>query len=257
VTHFLYISPHFDDVALSCGGAVYEQCQRGEAVTVLTICAGTPDYHSLPPFALVQHRQWGNPRDPIATRRAEDAEALRRLGALGQYLDVLDCIYRRNAQGRPIIHSNRTLFGYGYDSDTELIKHIAQQIRKHIASKRDTHIVAPLAAGRHVDHLVTRDAVQQLLAQGYQVSWYEDFPYTEKQGAVTRARRQFGDSEWRMTITPIDVAQKIHAITAYTSQLKSTFNGQRDMATRVRAYARVVANQQGHAERVWQVASSK
>ena len=232
---------------------VFEQRRRGEAVTILTICADTPAYDDLPPFALVQHRQWGNPRDPIATRRAEDAEAARRLGVQAAYLDVPDCIYRRDAQGRLIIFSNRTLFGRGYAPEVDLIKKIAQQIRAHASRKRATQIVAPLATGRHVDHLVIRDAARLLLAQGYRVSWYEDFPYAAQHGSVTRARRVFGAVAWQSAITPIDVAAKIHAIMAYTSQLKSTFNGARDMARRVRAYARKVAGGAGWAERVWEI----
>ncbi len=265
---FLYLSPHFDDAALSCGGLLLRHAERGERATVLTICAGTPDYEYLSSFARVQHRQWRLPvphaspagaksgvaqrkrRDPIATRRAEDAEALRWLGMQGAYLDIPDVIYRRDTLGRPLVYSNRSLFGRVHPDEHALVLRIARAIQR-VARKRDTSIVAPLAAGWHVDHQLTRDAARLLLQNGYRVTWYEDFPYAEKRGAVTRARKQFGAGEWQCAIFAIDMQRKIDAIRAYRSQLKSTFANARDMAQRVRAYNRLVAADEGYAERVW------
>lgn len=250
---FLYLSPHFDDVALSCGGMVLHNARRREAVTVLTVCAGAPDYTALSAFARVQHRQWrlAAQRDPIAERCAEDAEAMRRLGASAAYLDIPDAVYRRDARGRPIVFSNRTLFGRVHPDERALVRRIAREVIAHVPRKRETLIIAPLAAGRHVDHQLVRDAARLLALERYHVAWYEDFPYAEKRGAVGRARKAFGESAWSCAVYPIDVAAKIEAIAAYASQLKSTFKGPRDMARRVRAYHRAVAGGRGYAERLW------
>ena len=249
MAHFLYLSPHFDDAALSCGGILLQQPQRGERATVLTICAGRPDYTHLSSFALVQHRQWGEPRDPIATRHAEDEAAMRRLGVQGAYLDIPDAIYRRDARGRPVVFSNRSLFGPVHLDEQPLVQRIARAITAQWG--KQVHIVAPLGAGRHVDHQLTRDATLRLMRAGYRVTWYEDYTYAEKRGAVTRARQWFGALAWQCAVFPIDVERKIETIRAYRSQLNSTFKGARDMAKRLRAYNRKVAGGQGYAERIW------
>ncbi len=251
MTNYLYLSPHCDDVALSCGGMLLRHAELGEPATVLTICAGMPDYTRLSAFARTQHRQWGHPRDPVATRRTEDAETMRRLGVSAQYLDVLDCIYRRDRLGRPLIYSNRTLYGNVHPDERPLIREIAHRIAAYVPRKRESVIVAPLAVGRHVDHQIVRDAVRMLMLEKYAVLWYEDFPYAEMRSVVTWARNAFGEAEWSNTIHPIEVEKKIEAICAYTTQLKSTFKNRRDMAARVRAYNGTVAGGDGFAERLW------
>ena len=251
---FIYLSPHFDDAAHACGGLLRAHAERGERAVVVTVCAGTPDYTHLSRFAEQQHRQWGRPTEPIGTRRAEDEEAARRLGVATHYLDIPDCIYRRDAHGRPVVYSNRTLFGAVHPDEQPLVRRIAQELLAGVRRRSDTRIIAPLAAGRHVDHQLVRDAALLLAGLRYRVAWYEDFPYAGVRGAVTRARKAFDAPSWECAIFPIDVEQKIEAIRAYESQLKSTFRNERDMEARVRAYNREVAGSDGHAERIWYVA---
>ncbi len=38
----LFIAPHFDDVALSCGGEVARLVAAGETVSIVTVFAGVP-----------------------------------------------------------------------------------------------------------------------------------------------------------------------------------------------------------------------
>ncbi|MCA1554614.1 MAG: PIG-L family deacetylase, partial [Chloroflexi bacterium] len=238
---------------LSCGGMLLRHAERSERATVLTICAGTPDYAHLSSFARVQHRQWGNPSEPIATRRAEDEAAIRQLGAAAAYLDIPDVIYRRDARGRPVVYSLRSLFGKVHPDEHAVAQRIAREVLKHIPRRSETTILGPLAAGRHVDHQLVREAAQLLHSIHYPVTWYEDFPYAEQAGAVTRARKAFGAVPWSSTTYPIDVECKVAAIALYKSQLKSTFTGQGDMTARVRAYNRVLGEGIGCAERVWRI----
>lgn len=250
---YLFISPHFDDVALSCGGWVWELARAGQRVTIATVCAARPGDGPLSRFALQQHCQWGESRDPIGTRLREDGKAARMLRAQPVYLDVPDAIYRRKPGGRPLVTSGRTLFGHGYQMETALLASVTRQIRALAPSKRATTIVAPLGTGRHVDHLLTRDAARALLATGYRVLWYEDYPYAEKRGSVVRARRAFGDVTWASRTQPIDATRKVRVIAAYVSQMHSTFRGPADMAARVESYTRRTAGNQTHAEQIWAI----
>ena len=93
---WIFLSPHFDDAALSCGGLAWEQAQQGDRVEIWTVCSGSPPDLPLPPFARQLHARWGTGGpETVERRRLEDEEACRRLGALARYFDVPDCIYRR------------------------------------------------------------------------------------------------------------------------------------------------------------------
>ncbi|WP_446010685.1 PIG-L family deacetylase [Candidatus Electrothrix sp.] len=39
----IYLSPHYDDAALSCGGSIHMQAKQQEPVAVITVFAGAPD----------------------------------------------------------------------------------------------------------------------------------------------------------------------------------------------------------------------
>jgi len=38
---WIYLSPHFDDAVLSCGGLIFDQTCGGTAVEIWTVFAGT------------------------------------------------------------------------------------------------------------------------------------------------------------------------------------------------------------------------
>ena len=71
--HWIYLSPHFDDIALSCGGLVWHQVQAGDVVEIWTVCAAAPDpSQPFSPFAQSLHARWGTGPASVAARRAED-----------------------------------------------------------------------------------------------------------------------------------------------------------------------------------------
>ena len=85
---WIYLSPHFDDAVLSCGGLIWEQVRRGERVEIWTVCAGAIPPGPLSPFAAELHARWGTGMASVEARRAEAereaAEAARaREAALG------------------------------------------------------------------------------------------------------------------------------------------------------------------------------
>ena len=80
----VYLSPHLDDVALSCGGRIWQQAQTGDSVLVVTIFAGAPPPDvPLSPFARELHARWGYLSDADVVRREEDQASLTHLGAEG------------------------------------------------------------------------------------------------------------------------------------------------------------------------------
>jgi hypothetical protein len=93
---WVFLSPHFDDVALSVGGLVWELIARGDRVDIWTICAGDPPYgKDLTDYARMLHIFWELGEDDVPyARNLEDVACCRLLGAGYRRYTVPDCIYR-------------------------------------------------------------------------------------------------------------------------------------------------------------------
>ncbi|NJM07001.1 HEAT repeat domain-containing protein [Candidatus Gracilibacteria bacterium] len=74
----IYLSPHLDDAALSCGGAIARHAANRQHVLVITICTAAPDTNvPFSPFAAAMHADWGlSPDRVVAQRLQEDVAAL-------------------------------------------------------------------------------------------------------------------------------------------------------------------------------------
>ena len=158
----IYLSPHPDDAALSCGGLIYDQTQRGERALVVTFFVASPPPRAYSPFAQGQHDKWNLETDAMAHRRAEDMAALGILGAEPLYLDYLDCIYRLHpSTGAAMYDSEEGIFGQVDAAEAELHLDLAGRVAEIAGvARRDLTLYAPLAVGHHVDHqLLKRAAV--------------------------------------------------------------------------------------------------
>lgn len=254
----VYVSPHLDDAVLSCGGALHRHATHGESVLVVTIFAGDPEPGAdLSPFALLQHEYWGNPPRPMFLRRAEDAAALALLDAESLYLDYLDAVYRTGPEGQWLYTAENRLWAeidpadpVGQDDAREL----AEQLGDLIPSGDRLVIYAPLAVGRHIDHQIVHHASRRLLALGYDLAFYEDYPYAERQDALQAALVATEAEHWSMEILALDtqdLAAKVAALEYYRSQLPSLFGSTSALPTRVWSFAATRSPQTNLAERIW------
>src|SRR5687767_377383 len=93
----VYLSPHLDDAALSCGGAIARHSMAGARVLVVTICtAAPPPEGPFSSFAEGQHRKWQlSPAEAMSTRLHEDSLAMEHLAADSMWVGMSDAIYRR------------------------------------------------------------------------------------------------------------------------------------------------------------------
>ena len=77
----LYLSPHADDAALSCGGQIATLVQQHQRVIIYTLMIAEPPRTSLDaPLARHFHAMWKLGDDVVQTRRAEDSAAAKVLG---------------------------------------------------------------------------------------------------------------------------------------------------------------------------------
>lgn len=256
-TDVVYLSPHLDDAALSCGGLIHRQARAGTHVLVVTVFAGPPEDGALSALAAQLHARWGDLADVVAARRQEDEKAMRFLGAEPLYLQYPDAIYRLH-RGSFLYPSEESLFESPRAPDLDLASQIAESLHAIHLPRRPT-IYAPLAVGNHVDHQLVREAGLNLQRRSYPAILYEDYPYVEVPGALTEALDRVGPercSEEIQEIREQDIAAKIAAIAAYASQMDSLFKGADSMSQRVRDYARALSSGDGYGERFWRISSS-
>lgn len=259
MTRHIYLSPHLDDAALSCGGRIARQTADGEEVLVVTVFAGDPDLERLSPFARILHQIWGDPPAPIAERREEDRAAMRRLGASFVHLGFLDAIYRGDPTAPPY-GDLYALFGSPSPLDEPLVEQLVTFLKPLLYGLGPTILYAPLAVGHHVDHQLVNAAALHLpsSAGGLQLRFYEDFPYAaglapqHAPDTVAAAQARHG-GEWIVQVVPIDLAAKVETILLYRSQIVSLFGDEANMKRVMEEYtASVAAGAADHAERFWQ-----
>ncbi len=258
----IFLSPHYDDAALSCGGLLAQISAAGGRTAVATIFGGKPDYDRLSPFARMIHSRPLAGEDPIDQRRAEERHALALLGAESWQGDYWDCIYRQDAaQARWLYASEAALFGPVDPADGPLVDALAQRLAALAPLPEQRLFYAPLAIGNHVDHQIVQRSAAILHDRGYTVRFYEDYPYVVRDptGLEASLARLAARDRWQphlVALSQADLQGKIDAVLAYVSQLGVLFPGGSAAAARVAAalqlHAQVVGNG-GLAERLWQL----
>lgn len=242
----LYLSPHLDDAALSCGGQIYQQTGGGRSVLVATVMAGEPRTDTRSTLADYLHHNWGvTAETAVARRRVEDETACDRLGADTLHWSVPDCIYRVHPEtGEPLYTSEDALFGNVDDAEGYLIQEIVEEMGDLPAAAR---ILVPLGAGHHVDHQLTRKAAECYFGRE-KLIYYEDYPYAQRNPDTLDALLEV-EAAWQSEVIPLTEAAlqaRLEAILAYDSQINVLFNDPQTLADTLKAYVEAVGG-----ERVW------
>jgi LmbE family N-acetylglucosaminyl deacetylase len=245
---WIYLSPHLDDVALSCGGLISQQTLTGEMVEIWTVCAGDPPPGSFSTFAEELHARWQTGREATASRRQEDLASCARLSTTCHHLPVPDCIYRRagldywnlNDLAKPqrlleqvdfLYPDREAIFGPLHPLEDDLVRQLAHSLS---TSLPDTAELASLMGlGGHVDHQLTRAAAELL---GRPLWYYADYPYATQPGTEIAALEANG---WRMQQFPISPAAMeawIQAVAAHQSQISTFWPDLPAMQTAIQAY---------------------
>jgi LmbE family N-acetylglucosaminyl deacetylase len=234
----IYLQPHFDDAALSCGGALGVQKMAGLHTLVITVFGGVPEATAISPFATQNLQRMSLSLDPkLATqqRREEDAAALGLLGADTLWLDYPEAIFRGTP---PFYASEEALFGSVNPGDLNVDSELAMLLQRIHERAPLAVIYAPLGIGHHVDHQLCCSAADRLAQQKANVKFYEDFPYVSRPGALVARQKDLGISmepEW-VEISGV-MRAKEEAIARYGSQVPHLFQGEDRMRQAVREYS--------------------
>lgn len=249
--NIVFLSTHLDDAILSCGGQIRQFVQSGTIPVIVTVFAGLFGKSlKLSPLAQSFHEKWGNPSDIIQTRRNEDADAVRVLGAKYNHLDFLDCIYRQDDTGDYVVHEADDIFGNVPVSQKGLIEKIADKIYQLYGSDPDTVLYGPLSIGGHIDHQIVHAVTILLDKKGMNVKLYEDYPYGEWDDAYEEAWARLADREkWKEKIIPLssdDIKTRIESVERYASQIVMLFDTEPECESRQKAF---ISKTKG--ERIW------
>ena len=232
---WIYVSPHLDDAILSCGGILFEQIRMGDQAAIWTVFAGDPPKGALPPFAQTLHERWQLGSDAAANRRNEDIAACQQIGASFVHFNNPDCIYRRFPNtGLPVINAEEDLFPNEHPAEEDLIHLISAQIESALKDHFNFNLCLPMSIGGHVDHQITRLALEKT---DFDLYFYADYPYLLKPETRKRQWLLPGWQQIQYKISNPGLEHWKRAIAQYQSQLSTFWSNRDEMEREIEQYA--------------------
>ena len=228
----LFLSPHLDDVAFSCGATVAWLASHGWRCVLAT--AFTRSVCNPTGFALACQTDKGLPADVdyMQLRRQEDAACGHALGVEAvRWLDFAEAPHR------------------GYDSAAEIFAppHSGDAVADPLGRLLTTLcselqpalVFAPLALGAHVDHVQLHRAVRLAVAPKTPVAWYRDMPYALRAGDDTDrdAASDGGSAGVAVALEGRHLQAKLDGCACYGSQLAFQFGGVQAMGAALTSFA--------------------
>ena len=270
MTH-VFVSPHPDDIALSCGGLVAGLAGSGETVVIVTIFCGPGSNPSLTDYqcdalgfgsGAAALGAAPSPEAAMAERRDEDNRYARSVGARIIFLNLPDAVFRG-------YEGEAQLMGTPRPDDPAPIDALARELD----ALKPRHVYVPLGVGSHVDHQLTRaagiallggprDQPSRAVAVGpgllERLVFYEDFPYAQlpAHALATMPHDVSLAPEYRELARLL--GRKVDGIRVYANQVDSLFGSDAAMADAVLSGAIRVGQLGGigPAERYWRAIGS-
>jgi LmbE family N-acetylglucosaminyl deacetylase len=227
---WIYLSPHFDDAVLSCGGVIFEQSRQGIQTEIWTIFAGDPPPGPLSEFARQNHSLWGltSGVEPVALRAAEDEEAAGIVAAELVHFEIPDCIYRRTPDGEYLY--TESVITPPHRADRRLPIRIRTALRSEL--RQDDLLVCPLGLGGHVDHGLVRQAAEALRRP---LLYYADVPYILNNPQTLESTA--GSLEKQLyPVSQAGLEAWLRGVAAYRSQVDSLYKGEGTLSEAIRSY---------------------
>ncbi|OGM25278.1 hypothetical protein A2715_04505 [Candidatus Woesebacteria bacterium RIFCSPHIGHO2_01_FULL_39_32] len=188
----LFISPHFDDAALSCGGLISYLSDKTKVVVVNVFTEANEPPYTLSTKVFLGRCGYKNAKKLFEQRKLEDSLSFKNLKVQIINLGFVDALWRKDANvgllikflGRfipEIIHVYKTgrlhvLKGKVSEKDDQIMLQIKKRI-SDIVRGENAVLFLPLSIGNHVDHVIVKDVCSQLNLT--KVFWL-DYPYSLK-----------------------------------------------------------------------------
>jgi len=241
---FIYLSPHFDDAVLSCGGSLFYNKAEGWRSLIVTLFGG----NAKPPFSPIAqdfHRIWtARGSSPYLLRREEDREAMAFMEVDFLWIDWPEIIYR----DPNLTQSNDTCDPSVDPTSDPIFATLCNWLNQIGRTYPQARFIAPLGAGSHRDHRLIHTAARHVCSD--RLHFFEDFPYCAKRpDSVAELVRQYDLVSDEVDITHY-VSLRIRATELYQSQVKVIFRPPYDLQQMVTEYTS--SGKSGRAvERYW------
>ena len=246
----LFLSPHFDDVVLSCGGTLALLAHQSCRVILVTVFTGDQgEAGVLSPLAQQMHALWGGAAKPMETRKREDRATTESLQAEYRWLEFPETIYR-DAE----LKEDELLLPAFKPREDACFESLEGALARLLAEYPRAVVFAPLALGHHRDHLLVHEAIRdatRCAGNGCTLLYYEDFPY------VLLADRDQRLAEIGQHLEPLVVdmaatlAERVRLTQMHASQMPMLFGDAAKAEREIRAYARRVGSNGQARERFW------
>lgn len=224
----LFISPHLDDVAFSCGGTLIALARANWKTHLCTIFTASVPHPT--GFALACQTDKGLPPDVdyMGLRRIEDMDFAQCTG-----VEVVTHLDFREAPHRGYESAAR-LFG-DVNTNDDVWRELNLRLQNIVDESPPTLIFAPQGVGNHVDHQQTIRAICKLKTDA-RLLWYRDTPYAIREPAAAHSCLLPNDSiEICRDISQM-LSTKTACLKAYATQLGFQFGGSDAMQRKLQEF---------------------
>lgn len=176
--NIVVISPHLDDAILSLGSHLLSLAKK-DSITVLTIftsfsSAVIPGYSKevIAAAGFTSSEEYGK------QRQLEDSQAFQALDINYHHLGFVDGGFR-SKKGKALYPTPDTLFSPKYSpQDKGLIESISEKLDPFLQNCEV--VMYPLGIGNHVDHVLSRIAIEHIRTKHYKAEYWQyfDVPYS-------------------------------------------------------------------------------
>jgi LmbE family N-acetylglucosaminyl deacetylase len=214
----LFLSPHLDDVAFSCGGTLARLKARGWKVALVTLFTRSVPHPTGFALACQTDKGLGPEVDYMALRRQEDRD----------FAALMEVDWLVWAQLPEAPHR-------GYDSaaalftppreDDRIGEVVVERLSPLMTELRPDLVLAPQALGSHVDHVQVVRVMTSLGAWPHRTLWYRDTPYAVRQPGARPDPALPGDLRPLAVNVTAELPRKVAGCTCYRSQVGFQFGG--------------------------------
>ena len=222
--HCLFLSPHADDVILSCGSLLSRLVGKTD-ITVLTVFtkAHEKPYTLSAKQFMKYSNNFADAQALYDVRVEEDKNAFARLGITPINLGFEDALFRRKKH-RTFLGKFLPEFDHIYPtyrwhilkkiaSDDSAISELTKQLPTYV--KKNTLVFAPFGLGNHADHKVVRLVSEKLFDN---LILYSDFPYNIRLNTYGQTPKAYTRYE-----VPVDKKKKDKLLHLYETQYRGLF----------------------------------
>jgi len=188
--HCYFISPHFDDAALSAGALISYLVNKVPVTVVNVFTKGDREPYTLATRLFLSRCGYKDADNLFFDRMKEDKKIFKKLGVEVINLGFIDAFYRKKADislvsrwlGRLIpelvhIYPNYRFYKYPTkisNLDSKLENEIEKKLRDLIKTK-NTVVFCPVGVGKYVDHIIVR----KLCSKNFNnLIYWSDFNYS-------------------------------------------------------------------------------